>query len=173
MFTYPRLTQIYPLHAPPYHSGIHGIKNTPTRLYKWIPAATAAPKGIPWCDISLLGNLPGRSLATYKYAPCWQTRDISYIILAYKAGIRYLPVLRFHPDFHRITVGDSLDSWFGGGVVGFGFGEVCYNLGRERVRDGRPPVIQGFFCFVPRVAGAYRVCQYGVAVDISHGIGAY
>ena len=87
MFTYPHLTQIYPLHTPPYHSGIHGIKNTPTRLYKWIPAATAAPKGIPWCDISLLGNLPGRSLATYKYAPCWQTRDISYIILAYKAVI--------------------------------------------------------------------------------------
>jgi hypothetical protein len=33
----------------------------------------------------LLGNLPGRLLALYKYALSWATWDISYIILAYKA----------------------------------------------------------------------------------------
>jgi len=39
-----------------------------------------------------LGNLPGRSLPLYKYALSWQTRDISYIILAYKAGGRGLNI---------------------------------------------------------------------------------
>jgi hypothetical protein len=43
----------------------------------------APPIGVTYCYMWLLGNLPDRLLALYKYALSWASRDMSYMIRAY------------------------------------------------------------------------------------------
>ena len=88
MFTYPCLTQIYPLHAlPSYLAPMASKIPLPALKHPYLPVLIypTLPIGVTHCYIWLLGNLLGRLLPLYKYALSWQTRDISYIILAYKA----------------------------------------------------------------------------------------
>ena len=90
MFASPRLTQIYPLHAPPsYPAPTASETPLPALKHPYLPLLIypTLPISVTYCYMWNLGNLPGRSLPLYKYALSWQTRDISYIILAYKAEI--------------------------------------------------------------------------------------
>ena len=86
MFTYPCLTQIYPLHAPPFYLAPTASKIPLPALKHFYPPLLIYPTlpiDVTYCYMWHLGNLPGRLLPLYKYALSWQTRDMSYMIRAY------------------------------------------------------------------------------------------
>jgi hypothetical protein len=56
----------------------------------------APPIGVTYCYMWLLGNLPDRLLALYKYALSWATRDMSYMIRAYTGGKVCINIGRVH-----------------------------------------------------------------------------
>jgi len=61
MFTYPRLTQIYPLHAPPSHPAPTASKTPlPTLKQPYPPLLIylTLPIGVTYCYMWCLGNLP-------------------------------------------------------------------------------------------------------------------
>ena len=80
-----------PEHHTQHVDGVDGYLQSPAPAYG-SPAATATIMSITEYYLWPLGNSRDGLLAPQNDALCWQTSYISYIIIAYKAGLKKVSV---------------------------------------------------------------------------------